>query len=115
VFPAKRDSYDDRLSTFCIKEKYFLFINPITKSYGKTHWIPTIAQEKRRHLPVQYRAAGFFSKKFASKQIFQQGGRKRSKASEAMTRIVTQERQDKNKLYSLHEPRVCCIAKGNQP
>jgi IS5 family transposase len=29
-------------------------------------------------------------------------------------RAVNQERQDKNKIYSLHEPGVCCIAKGKE-
>ncbi|XWN35703.1 MAG: hypothetical protein ROO73_02930 [Roseivirga sp.] len=31
---------------------------------------------------------------------------------EVMTRIVEQERKDKNKVYSLHAPEVSCIAKG---
>ena len=30
------------------------------------------------------------------------------------TRVVTQKRKDKNKVYSLHEPNVCCIAKGKE-
>ena len=29
-------------------------------------------------------------------------------------RVVTQKRKDKNKVYSLHEPNVCCIAKGKE-
>ena len=28
--------------------------------------------------------------------------------------VINQERQDKNKIYSLHEPQVCCIAKGKE-
>lgn len=28
--------------------------------------------------------------------------------------VINQERQDKNKIYSLHEPEVCCIAKGKE-
>ena len=28
--------------------------------------------------------------------------------------VVNQERQDTNKIYSLHEPEVCCIAKGKE-
>ena len=27
-------------------------------------------------------------------------------------RVITQQKQDKNKIYSLHEPFTCCIAKG---
>jgi len=35
------------------------------------------------------------------------------KAELALCRqVINQERQDKNKIYSLHEPQVCCIAKG---
>jgi IS5 family transposase len=29
-------------------------------------------------------------------------------------RVVNQERYDKNKIYSLHEPGVCCISKGKE-
>ncbi len=29
-------------------------------------------------------------------------------------RVVAQKRKDKNKIYSLHEPNVCCIAKGKE-
>jgi len=29
-------------------------------------------------------------------------------------RLLKQERRDKNKLYSLHEPEVCCISKGKR-
>ena len=38
----------------------------------------------------------------------------RQKELDLYHRAVTQERQDKNKLYSLHEPGVCCIAKGKE-
>lgn len=33
---------------------------------------------------------------------------------ELFTRAVNQERGDKNKIYSLHEPEVCCIGKGKE-
>lgn len=33
---------------------------------------------------------------------------------ELYRRAVNQERQDKNKIYSLHEPGVCCLAKGKE-
>jgi IS5 family transposase len=33
---------------------------------------------------------------------------------ELYRRAINQERQDKNKIYSLHEPGVCCIAKGKE-
>ena len=33
---------------------------------------------------------------------------------EIYARVVAQKRKDKNKIYSLHEPNVCCIAKGKE-
>jgi IS5 family transposase len=33
---------------------------------------------------------------------------------ERYRRAINQERHDKNKIYSLHEPGVCCIAKGKE-
>lgn len=38
----------------------------------------------------------------------------RRKEFEQYRRIVNQERNDKNKIYSLHEPDVCCISKGKE-
>ncbi len=34
------------------------------------------------------------------------------KRAQACTRIYQQKREDKNKVYSVHEPEVQCIAKG---
>ena len=38
----------------------------------------------------------------------------RSAEFELYRRVVNQERQDKNKIYSIHEPDVLCIAKGKE-
>ena len=45
-----------------------------------------------------------------SKEAFE---RKKSEI-ELFERVLAQKRQDKNKIYSLHEPHVQCIAKGKQ-
>ena len=29
-------------------------------------------------------------------------------------RVLSQQREDKNKVYSIHEPQVLCIAKGKE-
>lgn len=33
---------------------------------------------------------------------------------ELFKRVPAQKRNDKNKIYSLHEPEVCCISKGKE-
>ena len=33
---------------------------------------------------------------------------------EVLYRVLTQQREDKNKVYSIHEPEVLCISKGKE-
>jgi transposase, IS5 family len=90
----------------------------LRQSYTRTTKALLLDQRFRNH-PKNYRKAIKAQKrlKTIAGRLVREIGRKTSDHSETLelyVKVLSQQKTDKNKIYSLHEPQVYCIAKGKE-
>jgi IS5 family transposase len=90
----------------------------LRQSYTRTTKALLLDQRFRNH-PKNYRKAIKAQKrlKTIAGRLVREIGRKTSDHSgtlELYVKVLSQQKTDKNKIYSLHEPQVYCIAKGKE-
>jgi IS5 family transposase len=73
--------------------------------------VPTRAKEGRRAIAKIKTIAGRLFRELIRK-LSKEAKQQNAKLLEIMERVLTQKRDSKNKIYSIHEPGVSCIAKG---
>lgn len=90
----------------------------LRQTYTRTTKALLLDQRFRNH-PKNYRKAIKAQKrlKTIAGRLVREIGRKTSEYSETLdfyVKVLSQQKNDKNKIYSLHEPQVYCIAKGKE-
>jgi len=90
----------------------------LRQSYTRTTKALLLDQRFRNH-PKNYKKAIKAQKrlKTIAGRLVREIGRKTSDHSETLelyVKVLSQQKSDKNKIYSLHEPQVYCIAKGKE-
>ena len=90
----------------------------LRQSYSRTTKALLLDQRFRNH-PKNYRKAIKAQKrlKTIAGRLVREIGRKTSEYSETLElyiKVLFQKKNDSNKIYSLHEPQVYCIAKGKE-
>jgi len=90
----------------------------LRQSYTRTTKALLLDQRFRNH-PKNYRKAIKSQKRLRTiaGRLVREIGRKTSDHSETLelyVKVLSQQKNDSNKIYSLHEPQVYCIAKGKE-